>query len=67
MLSLLHISDLHFGAPYLPKVGAALLQIAPRLKLDAILKNLRAFSPSSRHIFPRPGRRFVDDRMKQTG
>lgn len=37
MTKLLHISDLHFGPPYLPKVGAALLRIAPTLAADAIV------------------------------
>jgi len=34
MLTLLHISDLHFGPPYLPQVGEALLRIAPSLAAD---------------------------------
>lgn len=37
MLTLLHISDLHFGPPYLPQVGEALLRAAPRLQPDAIV------------------------------
>jgi len=37
MLTLLHISDLHFGPPYLPQVGESLLQIAPRLQPDAVV------------------------------
>jgi 3',5'-cyclic AMP phosphodiesterase CpdA len=37
MLTLLHISDLHFGPPYLPKVGQALLRIAPRLSPQVIV------------------------------
>lgn len=36
MLTLLHISDLHFGPPFLPHVGEALLAIAPTLKPDVI-------------------------------
>lgn len=36
-LTLLHISDLHFGPPYVPRVGKALLRIAPELHLDAII------------------------------
>jgi len=27
MLTILHISDLHFGPPYAPRAGAALLEI----------------------------------------
>jgi 3',5'-cyclic AMP phosphodiesterase CpdA len=34
MLRLLHISDLHFGHPYLVKVGEALQRIAPTLEAD---------------------------------
>ena len=37
MLRLLQISDLHFGPPYLPQVGEALLAIAPELEPDAVL------------------------------
>ncbi len=37
MLRLLHISDLHFGPPYLPRVGEALLRIAPDLRPDVIV------------------------------
>jgi 3',5'-cyclic AMP phosphodiesterase CpdA len=37
MLSLLHISDLHFGPPYVPRVGEALLRMADRLAPDAIV------------------------------
>jgi 3',5'-cyclic AMP phosphodiesterase CpdA len=37
MLTVLHISDLHFGPPFVPRVGAALLSIAPVLKPDVIV------------------------------
>ena len=37
MLRVLHISDLHFGPPYVPAVGQALLQIAPELEPDVIV------------------------------
>jgi 3',5'-cyclic AMP phosphodiesterase CpdA len=37
MLRLLHISDLHFGPPYLPKVGEALVRIAPTLNPEVIV------------------------------
>ncbi len=36
-LTLLHVSDLHFGPPYVPRVGDALLRIAPELHIDAII------------------------------
>jgi 3',5'-cyclic AMP phosphodiesterase CpdA len=34
---ILQISDLHFGPPYLPKVGEAVLRIAPTLEAHAIV------------------------------
>lgn len=37
MLSLLHISDLHFGPPYIPKVGEALLRAAEDMTPDAVV------------------------------
>lgn len=37
MITLLHISDLHFGPPYLPAVGEAVLRFAERLHPDAIV------------------------------
>lgn len=37
MLTLLHISDLHFGPPFLPSVGEALLREAPSLQPDVII------------------------------
>ncbi len=37
MLTILHVSDLHFGPPYVSKVGEALLQIAPSLHPDAVV------------------------------
>lgn len=37
MTSILHISDLHFGPPYVEHVGAALLEIAPTLAPDIIV------------------------------
>jgi 3',5'-cyclic AMP phosphodiesterase CpdA len=37
MLSILHISDLHFGPPYRPQVGAAVLRIVPELQPDVIV------------------------------
>ncbi|MGE0758693.1 MAG: metallophosphoesterase [Pirellulaceae bacterium] len=36
MLTLLHISDLHFGPPFLPRVGDALLKLAPKLAPQVI-------------------------------
>jgi 3',5'-cyclic AMP phosphodiesterase CpdA len=37
VLTILHFSDLHFGPPYVPRVGAALLAIAPELEPDVIV------------------------------
>lgn len=37
MITLLHISDLHFGPHYLPNVGDALQRIAPELNANAIV------------------------------
>ena len=37
MLTVLHISDLHFGPPFVPEVGEALLRIAPALQPDAVV------------------------------
>jgi len=37
MLTILHISDLHFGPPFAPPVGRALLRIAPQLEPDVIV------------------------------
>lgn len=37
VLTILHISDLHFGPPYLPHVGAAVLRIAPLLKPHVVV------------------------------
>jgi 3',5'-cyclic AMP phosphodiesterase CpdA len=36
-LTLLHISDLHFGPPYVPAVGEALARIAPTLTPDCLI------------------------------
>lgn len=36
-LTLLQISDLHFGPPFVEEVGAAVLDIAPKLNADAII------------------------------
>lgn len=36
-LTLMQISDLHFGPPYIEKIGEAALRIAPELKPDAVI------------------------------
>src|SRR5712691_10224238 len=37
MLTLLHVSDVHFGPPFVPRVGEALLKIAPELAPDIVI------------------------------
>ncbi|HSJ23799.1 MAG TPA: metallophosphoesterase [Longimicrobiales bacterium] len=37
MLTILHISDLHFGAPYVPHVGESVLRAARELPADVIV------------------------------
>ena len=37
MLTILHISDLHFGPPFVHRIGDALLEIAPKLGPGAIV------------------------------
>ncbi len=37
MRTILQVSDLHFGPPFVPEVGEALLRIAPTLEPDAIV------------------------------
>lgn len=37
MTTLLHVSDLHFGPPFVTRVGDALLRVAPTLEPDAIV------------------------------
>jgi len=37
MLTLLHISDLHFGPPYVPAVGESLLRVAAELDPDVVV------------------------------
>jgi 3',5'-cyclic AMP phosphodiesterase CpdA len=37
VLTILHISDLHFGPPYVPAVGQALVRSAEQLKADVIV------------------------------
>ena len=37
MISVLHVSDLHFGPPYVPEVGEALQTFAHRLRPELIV------------------------------
>ncbi|MHC5028030.1 MAG: metallophosphoesterase family protein [Planctomycetota bacterium] len=59
MLSILHISDLHFGPPYVPRVGEALLEIAPLLEPDVIVASGDFTQRAKRSQFE-DARRFLD-------
>lgn len=59
MLTLLHISDLHFGPPFLPRVGEALLRIAPKLHAGAIVISGDLTQRAKREQFVR-AREFLD-------
>ncbi len=59
VLRLLHISDLHFGPPYLPAVGEALLRVAPTLNTDAIVISGDFTQRAKREQFE-AAREFVD-------
>ena len=37
LLRILHLSDLHFGPPFVAEVGEAMVRIAPHLNADAIV------------------------------
>ncbi|MEX0891424.1 MAG: metallophosphoesterase family protein [Gemmatimonadota bacterium] len=39
MLTILHISDLHFGPPFVPEVGEALLRAAAELNPDVVINS----------------------------
>jgi 3',5'-cyclic AMP phosphodiesterase CpdA len=36
-MKLLHLSDLHFGPPFVPRVAEAVIELAPQLRPDAIV------------------------------
>jgi 3',5'-cyclic AMP phosphodiesterase CpdA len=59
MLRILHISDLHFGKPYVPEVGEALLRIAPSLQPNAIVVSGDLTQRAKRQEFEE-ARRFLD-------
>jgi 3',5'-cyclic AMP phosphodiesterase CpdA len=59
MLTILHISDLHFGPPYVPQVGDALRQIAPTLRPDVIVVSGDLTQRAKRRQFA-AARRFLD-------
>jgi len=59
MPKILHISDLHFGRPYVPVAGEALQRIAPSLALDAIVVSGDISQRAKAHEFEE-ARRFLD-------
>ena len=56
---ILHISDLHFGPPFVPAVAEALLQSIPTLAPDAIVVSGDLTQRAKRHEF-KEARRFFD-------
>ena len=56
---ILHISDLHFGPPFVPAVAEALLQTIPSLALDAIVVSGDLTQRAKRHQFEQ-ARAFFD-------
>ena len=59
MLSVLQISDLHFGPPYLPVIGEALQAIVPSLSPDVIVASGDFTQRAKRDQFEE-ARRFLD-------
>lgn len=59
MYRILHLSDLHFGPPYLPHVGEAVVQLAPRLNPDVIVISGDFTQRATREQFA-DARRFMD-------
>ena len=56
---ILHISDLHFGPPFVPAVAAALMETIPSLKPDAIVVSGDLTQRAKRHQFEE-ARQFFD-------
>lgn len=59
MLTLFHISDLHFGPPYVPHVGEALLKAAHTLPFDVIVAS-GDFTQRAKEEQYREARAFLD-------
>ncbi len=59
MLTLLHISDLHFGPPFIPDLGEALLRAAEELEPDVIVASGDFTQRAKREQF-RAAREFLD-------
>lgn len=58
-LTLLHVSDLHFGPPYHPRIGEALLRIAHRLDPEVVVASGDFTQRAKREQFA-AARRFLD-------
>lgn len=56
---ILHISDLHFGSPFVPAVADALLQTIPSLDIDAVAVSGDITQRAKRHEFEE-ARQFFD-------
>lgn len=59
MRKILHISDLHFGSPYVHEVGEALQKIVPSLEPEAIVVSGDLSQRAKRHEFEQ-ARRFLE-------
>lgn len=59
MLTMLHISDLHFGAPYVPHVGEAVVRAAHELKTDVIVAS-GDFTQRAKRVEYEQARAFLD-------
>jgi 3',5'-cyclic AMP phosphodiesterase CpdA len=59
MITLLHISDLHFGPPYHPEIGEALLRFAGQLDVDVIVAS-GDFTQRAKEEQFRQARAFLD-------
>jgi 3',5'-cyclic AMP phosphodiesterase CpdA len=59
MLNLLHISDIHFGPPYVEEVGEALLRFAADLEIDLIVAS-GDFTQRAKEEQFREARAFLD-------
>ena len=63
MLTIFHISDVHFGPPYVPKVGAAVLRAAEELDPDVIVAS-GDFTQRAKEEQFADARRFLDQLPK---
>ena len=59
MLTLLHISDLHFGPPFLPEAAEAVVRFAPEVDPDAVIVSGDLTQRAKPEQF-RDARRFID-------